>query len=178
MLVGSFMMLDVVVVLLLVLWLLVSIVNQLYGGKLLGPIRRLDVGSLVPGWTFFAPRPGVTDHVLLYRDVDAFDQATPWRALRSPVRATRAVVWHPEKRVEKLITDCASALIARDQDAPPMAIEVEYLLLQRLVERAEHDCRAIATQFVLLDVAQTRVHPSATPLIVSPQLPLNGAIAR
>lgn len=156
----------------LAIWLLISVANQIHDGSVLRPLHRLDLGSLVPSWTFFAPRPGVTDHVLVYRDLDESGATTPWRPLTSPVRPLRAAVWNPGKRIEKLITDCASVLTGPAAGQPPVAIEAEYLLLQRLVENAPHDCRAVATQFALLDVAETRRQPAARKLISSPAVPL------
>ena len=139
------MLISVLVLAVFAVWLIASVLNQVHDGRALRSMRRLDVGSLIPAWTFFAPRPGVTDHVLVYRDLDHLGHPTPWRPLRSPARPLRSAVWNPEKRVEKLITDCASSLSTNADDSPLVALEAEYLLLQRMGIEADKFASATGT---------------------------------
>ena len=58
-------------------WAMLSALNQFGHGRLIRPVKQRDLFSLIPIWTFFAPRPGITDFNLVYRD-------------RSPDEPTRA----------------------------------------------------------------------------------------
>ena len=61
------------------LWFALSVLNQYRRGALIRPVKRRDAFSLIPTWTFFAPRPGVTDFNILYRDRARDGAFGPWR---------------------------------------------------------------------------------------------------
>jgi hypothetical protein len=92
-------------------WFVLSVLNQFYGGKWLKSIKRFDVFSLIPTWTFFAPRPGTTDFHLLYRDSTIDGGLTPWREAATVRRNRFSTFYHPDKRVQKGVSDYASALL-------------------------------------------------------------------
>jgi hypothetical protein len=107
--------------LVLAAWLLVSALGQ-FDTPLVDRLRSRDHFSLIPRWTFFAPRPGVTDYHLLYQlfrgddelgwhEVPLADQRTLWGA-----------VWNPQKRNKKALTDSVRAFtrMSRNIDSEEM----------------------------------------------------------
>ena len=73
-------------------------------------LRSHDHFSLVPRWTFFAPRPGRTDYHLMLQ-VFHGDDAQPWREQPLADRRTLVgAVWNPEKRNKKALTDLVRSM--------------------------------------------------------------------
>jgi len=59
----------------LAIWLLLTVLRQLTPESW----WRFDLFSLVPRWTFFAPKPIRHDYLVLYRDTGADGTPGPWR---------------------------------------------------------------------------------------------------
>src|SRR5262245_45064371 len=137
-------------------WLAATVLAHVPSQRLAFWIRRLDHAALIPIWTFFAPRPGTQDQVLVVRDVLCDGSVTAWRLAVQP-RAPRVLaraVWNPDKRLDKLVSDCvASVLTLSRRDRSFLALDVSHLLLQRLAERAPHDFRAKHFEFATLCVS-------------------------
>ncbi|GAA4277265.1 hypothetical protein [Aquimarina mytili] len=72
--------------------------------------------SLVPKWTFFAPIPKTTDYVLYYQDYDidtdqVFDPVEIDLYGNETRFAITKLIWNPEKRPLKALTDMTSLLL-------------------------------------------------------------------
>lgn len=111
-------------------WLVLTALNQYKRGVLIRPIKRRDVFSLVPTWTFFAPRPGVTDYNILYRDRCAEGTVSAWYEV-NPVRDTPLkVFWNPGKRVRKGVNDMCNSLLRNPvRRQKRVIIELPYITL-------------------------------------------------
>jgi hypothetical protein len=118
-------------------WLALTILNQFHRGRLIRPIKRRDVFALIPTWTFFAPRPGITDYNVLYRDRSKDGDCSHWReldAIRSRASVCR-VLWNPDKRVRKGTSDMCNAVlrVARRSAGKRLLINLAYISLLHLV---------------------------------------------
>ena len=159
----------------LIVWFAASVANQLPGSRRTLALYRYDPAGLIPAWTFFAPRPGVTDFAVLYRDACGDDDYTPWRRLSSGARRDPwTALWHPEKRFEKLVTDLVPGLASAYGDGNRQhLVSVPYLTLLAAVVGAEHDCRATRTQMAIAAIKDR--HGSGEPgvVFVSALVPLD-----
>ena len=73
-------------------------------------LRRLNALHILPIWTFFAPKPGMSDTHILYRD-----KALPGASVTGWVEVGLAEerrpfhwLWNPRKRLDKLAVDAVS----------------------------------------------------------------------
>jgi len=157
----------------LFIWLLLSLLNQFADGRYLGRLREFDFGALIPSFTFFAPRPGVSDQVLIVRYLTS-DGFTSWRTVSyfAPSSLLHAI-WNPQKRIQKLISDCIAVISAYPQeDSSNIVLSKEYLILQFLAEQHARDFRSIALQFALIDVDGFFQEPDISLRLISPIIPL------
>src|SRR5437763_816434 len=107
-----------VVTVVLTIWFVLSVLGQ-FDWKIVRSIRSWDPFGLIPRWTFFAPRPGVTDYHLVYQTFVG-DKPRPWREeVLSDPRTLRSAVWNPQKRNRKALVDSVRAFtrMARNLDA-------------------------------------------------------------
>lgn len=114
-------------------------------------LRSRDRPGLIPVWTFFAPRPGTSDEVLLYRDRLGEHETSEWMPVLSPRARAGRFLWNPGKRVSKLVTDTTSEVFTHT-GTPVEELGTGYLLLARLAETAPHDWRATHFQFMVVRV--------------------------
>jgi hypothetical protein len=132
-----------------VVWLLSTIAGNI--PRFQSFVRRLDVLGVVPAWTFFAPNPGVTDTVILVRDLLEDDTWSPW-VVAWRERPTRGrVCWRPDKRVAKLVADCGSA-IPRAHVEGDETLGASFLLVANIAQNAPHDWRTKGFQFAIIDI--------------------------
>lgn len=134
--------------LLLLGWFVASVVAQIPGALSLR-LRSVDTFGLIPSWSFFAPNPVRTDCHLMYRHVFKSGAVTEWTEAfvwRSPW--TR-MIWNPDRRVEKAISDASSALASR-KDTNGVQWSTPYLLLLNYVSELPRSSTAVAVQFALL----------------------------
>jgi hypothetical protein len=114
-------------------------------------IRNFDIAGLIPTWTFFAPNPGISDYVVLVRERDVEEIWNPWRvAWRCTPRAWR-FLWHPEKRCEKLVTDCSQAII-RDALEGDETLGLGYLLVAKLSREFVDEWSSSGFQFAIISI--------------------------
>jgi len=85
-------------------WFGLSVAFQ-FRPKKLTALKTHDHFSLVPLWTFFAPRPGTSDTHLLFRDRVLDIGITPWREVLAMKRSPLRGFWNPQKRVGKTLHD-------------------------------------------------------------------------
>jgi hypothetical protein len=134
-------------------WFLVSVLNQFQYGRLVSRLKEYDVAALIPTWTFFAPRPGTTDYRLIYRDRIVDEGESSWQALSVDPPGAWKFLWHPQKRLEKLITDCVLSLLPTyDPARLDHLLGVPYLVLLSMVETENRDFRTDERQFAILAI--------------------------
>jgi hypothetical protein len=93
----------------LILWFAVSVIGQ-FNWRITRWLRGHDHFSLVPRWTFFAPRPGRTDYHLMFQIFHA-DDTLPWREHPLADRRTLlGAVWNPQKRNKKALADLVRSM--------------------------------------------------------------------
>ena len=89
----------------LAIWFGLSVANQ-FPLKTLRGWQRADVLQLLPMWNFFAPRPGVHDYYLLYRNVSESGSVGDWQVLQpTRSRGWSTCVWNPDKIENKVVSD-------------------------------------------------------------------------
>jgi len=139
----------------LVVWLVLSILNQFSFSFFRRAIAQHDKCLLLPKWTFFAPKPGCTDLRLLYRDFDEREQPSVWMEVRTVRRrALSDAIWHPDKRLSKGLFDLGQSLmlIREEYDNPTVLMtSVPYVALARYVECLPRDASVKYRQFMLAE---------------------------
>jgi hypothetical protein len=88
-------------------------------------VKQFNKYGIIPGWTFFAPNPGTSDYLFVYRDVvpTGFGE---WREIEwCRRRRLLDAVWHPDRHRTKLIVDCISCLLVTVQEMRKLGIDVE-----------------------------------------------------
>jgi hypothetical protein len=158
--------LRVVVIIALTSWFALSVLNQLSFGwaKRLTPP---DVLHLIPRWTFFAPRPGMSDHHLLVRQLRSDGVLSEFRELPIRDRGRWAFLLNPDKRVKKAVLDLAiilqRLLASAEWDTTNIRMSFPYLVLLHYISGVHYDESTLAIQFCILvtsgprDVASPRL---------------------
>jgi hypothetical protein len=143
----------VAVLLALSAWLVLSVLYQLRLGWVVR-VKEHDWFGLIPRWAFFAPRPATSDYRVLYRDRLSDERLTEWReALVCGERGAWSVVWNPQKRKQKAVSDflrsMTRAFRKNGGDAASLQQNLGYIGLLQLASRAAHDPASEATQFAI-----------------------------
>lgn len=137
---------------LLLLWLLLSAVCQVKH-PLVAVIRRRDVCSLIPNWSFFAPRPGTNDYHLLFRDCDVAGACRSWQEIPlADARTLWGAVWNPQKRNKKALSDTVRSLlqISRGPLHGSVYLTIPYLATLNYISSLPHARSSVATQFMIM----------------------------
>jgi hypothetical protein len=143
-------------------WTVLTVLNQFNRGSLIRRVKRHDVFALIPTWTFFAPRPGITDYNVLYRDSDPVGALSPWRELWPYRTCASRVVWSPDKRARKSLGDMCQSLVrlASARSGAKPRLEVTYLALLGAVSRRPRSGMAARRQFIIVrSFGYLRVRP-------------------
>jgi hypothetical protein len=146
-------MMELAVALMLIVWGLLSIANQ----SSVPWLRRAkfhDACAVIPSWSFFAPNPGRTDHLLLYCDHRPDGSRSMWRYVDlAMTRSFLSVIWNPGKRKNKALTDLTSELtyLASLYSHKSIMLTTPYLMLLNLVLSQSHDAAAVRTEFVVVE---------------------------
>jgi hypothetical protein len=142
---------------LLLLWLLLSVVNQLPIEKITAVLRRFDHLHLLPRWHFFAPSPAVFDFHFAVRLFGSEDEVTrDWKLISEvPKRTALATVWNPARRIRKMRADAIQSLVrtahSLDDDSQRLAlISLPYLLLLNHACDRSQDEHGTFIQFAVL----------------------------
>lgn len=133
-------------------WLLVTVLCQIDQRGLIQRLKRYDYFAMIPVWTFFAPNPGTTDTHLLYRDKLAGGQITRWREVPLGTTSLR-VVWNPQKRFQKGLSDLSSSLhyyaAIHQEHAESILTHTGFIALLNFITGQPHSTSAVFTQFVV-----------------------------
>lgn len=138
-------------------------------------LRALDPASLIPNWSFFAPKPVSFDYHLLYRD-ELWDLTlTDWTEIPL-VEARRwwSFVWNPRRRAKKALFDSCSMLLRLTKTHPlvgttlPPSLHraVPYLILLNYISSLSHP-NARGTQFLVLRTYGPDARPAPTVAFMS-----------
>ena len=166
------------------LWFLASILWQFdKTRKLSGLLRKANVLNILPIWTFFAPKPGVKDTHLLYRDKCVDGSLSDW--VEIPVFERRRFyhfIWNPNKRINKLIVDSISQVKTlkrlgmedkdkNDEEVLQMVIKTSkgyLILLNTVVQYPKIRANSKSRQFIIADTDYLGGTRSLTPILSSP----------
>ncbi|MET3135442.1 hypothetical protein AAKU55_005752 [Oxalobacteraceae bacterium GrIS 1.11] len=150
------MLFGVIVATFLALWWAVSALNQIAVVDLMR-IKRWDLFSLIPKWTFFAPNPATTDYHLLTRDLYADGTVSVWAEVPlGRQKGPFTPIWNPDKRLRKVLIDVMRALtrIQRsktlDHDRELIRLSMNYLLLLGFVSALPAPPMTKRRQFMVL----------------------------
>jgi hypothetical protein len=133
-------------------WFLISVLSQL-NLKVVAPLKAHDIFSLIPNWSFFAPRPGTSDYHLLFRDSDSSAEWGGWHEI--PLADTRTLwgaIWNPEKRKTKALSDVVRGLVrlAQDRKLRDFSLTLPYLSILNFVSSIPRSTPCVQTQFMIL----------------------------
>lgn len=138
-------------------WFLATVLSQDPTRKHPG-FRAVDpLGLVIADWRFFAPKPGMEDNHLLYRDELADGTLTPWREVaQDRTRRPLQMLFYPTRRGDKAITDAVGMmlLVARtrtaDDNLDAIQLTIPYIaLLNFITNQQPHETSAVKTEFVL-----------------------------
>jgi hypothetical protein len=132
-------MLTSTLAVILVICFVLSALNQV--NPISTRLAPYDPLGLLPRWTFFAPHPGIYDYHLLYRECDSLeaelgtlqtveaakDLVGPWTQVPEICPgSTRLLLWNPQRRVTKTITDVVAGLTMLRLEHPKLGDGVQY----------------------------------------------------
>lgn len=141
-----------VCILFLSAWFIISALAQLDIPGV-AALKTHDIFSLIPNWSFFAPRPGTSDYHLLFRDSSPTGPAGKWREISLHDKRTLwGAVWNPQKRKSKTLSDVVRALVrlAQDRSLKDYSLTLPYLAILNYVSSIPRDMRSQQTQFMIL----------------------------
>jgi hypothetical protein len=155
-------------------WFALSVAAQ-FSDDVHARVPRLSSLGLVPSWTFFAPRPGVDDVHLLYRDRrEDGSIGVPAYVPTIEDRRWHHGFWNPGKYGNKVFTDLTSALRAQlrlvrqdDLDLRVIMLSTPYLVMVHLVMAMPRPPDAVARQFLLANTTSLRADPRREIVFVS-----------
>jgi len=140
----------------LILWFIVCIVSQ-FLDRVGMHFPRMSAMGLIPCWTFFAPRPGMDDTHLLYRD--KLGNAGLGKLTYVPTIEDRRwyhAVWNPQKIQNKVFSDLTSSLrsqvrmvMQEDRDVRIVMLSTPYIMMVNLAMQMPRSPAATARQFIL-----------------------------
>lgn len=164
------------------LWLVLTVFWQFdYCRDRVRLLRRVNALHILPIWTFFAPRPGMSDTHVVYRDKLGDGTVTEWKEI-DLVEARRNFhwLWNPRKRLDKVAVDALSDIKMVKNRGEDAGIETEtlqqqiklskgYLLLMNIAFshppiREESRWR----QFVVVEASHSTGDRSIQPIFFSP----------
>lgn len=139
-------------IVLLSVWLVASILAQ-FQIKAMQTLLRRDLFSLLPIWTFFAPRPSSFDHHLSYRVLLANGEHSSWiEVLPCRGRRLSEAFWNPQRRCKKILDATILTLSKRlrGEAKKTIAVSKPYRLLLDHISALPHDAEATAIEFRIL----------------------------
>ena len=153
------------------LWLLLTIVASLHYHSLLRLRIPAPIRDLIPNWNLFAPKPGVADYYIMYRDQRGAEDPGPWLIAHGPeARQWFHGFWNPNKVQAKAVFDLVqqlAALIVKMKEGEEEAL-LQSAPFQHLLHFVRHLPRQEAserTQFAI--VVQEPAHQYEATMLVS-----------
>jgi hypothetical protein len=142
---------EIAISALYICWLVLSICVQ-FKNKKINRIKNWDHFSLIPSWTFFAPRPGVYDLHLLYRDKYSDGALSYWTEIRIIEKNKYKMFWNPKKRMQKSLTDSTNSLIKLTQKkrGKTLYYSIPYLSMLNFISNIDRPYMSIGTQFCVV----------------------------
>lgn len=149
-------MVECSIYLCLAVWFAISIVAQ-FSDQVGDWFPRTASLGLIPLWTFFAPRPGMHDTHLLYRDRLRNGKIGSLSCVPSTEkRRWYHAIWNPGKYRNKVVADLNDSLMQylarvamQDRDIRVVVLSNPYLILANLVMQMPCPEEAEARQFIL-----------------------------
>lgn len=174
-------MLLIVVTVLFGLWFILTILWQIERWRERSRLLRMtSILHVLPIWTFFAPRPGMSDMHVLYRDKTATG-TSPWREVElGEERTVLHWLWNPRKRLDKLAVDAVSEvksikIRADEVGLDDLTIQQQvklskgYLILLNMVfKHAKLDPSSRARQLAVVEGNQAEGERTLSPIFFSP----------
>jgi hypothetical protein len=145
------------VILFFMAWLLLTVLTQ-FKGSLRYKIKTYDVFSLIPIWTFFAPRPTTCDLCLKVRDIYPSGELGPWRTVETnPPRRIFHILWNPQRRTHFVLLNlsCHLSSAPGPADFQYFKRSVAYRAIRNLVMHLPRSPLASACQFCFMAVWRT-----------------------
>ncbi|SNS20902.1 hypothetical protein SAMN06893096_102512 [Geodermatophilus pulveris] len=149
-------MLTVAVIVVLAGWFAVSVVGQV-DSRALDWLKARDHFSLIPRWTFFAPKPGTTDYHLVYQSSTDGRALTEWREEQlADTRTVLGAVWNPSKRNKKALCDAVRAMgrMAREvgeENTWQVQYSISYIAVLSYLSGLPHPPSATQIRFMVLE---------------------------
>jgi hypothetical protein len=133
-------------------WFLVSVLCQL-NVRAVKLLKAHDPFSLIPNWSFFAPRPGTSDYHLVFRDCNSNGEWSKWKEI--PLAQKRTIwgaVWNPEKRNTKTLSDVVRGLVTLSQDRTlkEYSLTLPYLVILNYISSFPRPDKILQTQFMIV----------------------------
>jgi len=152
-------------------WVLLTIAFQLPSKylKSLKWLPYLDLFSLIPRWTFFAPNPGQSDYNLLYREIWHNECQSNWREVNIGLgHNSHRYLFNPKKRISKAIFDLTSSIVkdsyAYNKKPEFITISLPYIIILNYITYKENSPYANAIQFVIIE--SFGFHPKHEPKLI------------
>lgn len=163
-------------------WLLLTVFWQFdYCRKRSKVLRAVNKLHILPIWTFFAPRPGMSDTHILYRDKLQGGDVTGWEEVTLvEERSSLHWLWNPRKRMDKVAVDALSEVksiknAGMEQEVDDELLEHQiklskgYLLLMNMVfARPKIADASSARQFSVVDATHATGERAVVPIFFSP----------
>ncbi|OEK01367.1 hypothetical protein BFP97_07485 [Roseivirga sp. 4D4] len=114
------------------IWLVVSIFAQFEKLKWVYKLKYYDLCSMIPSWTFFAPKPGTSDFRILYRDRLVDGKYSPWKLTFDESHSLSEALWNPSKRIMKVVDDAIMNVLqlsVEDPDNKSILLSYSYIVL-------------------------------------------------
>jgi hypothetical protein len=146
---------TVIVIVVLGLWFFASILGQ-FDGEPVTRLKNHDHYALIPRWTFFAPRPGVTDYHLLFQLHDD-ESSSSWKEeFLADQRTVWGAIWNPLKRNKKALSDAVRSLGVISSDLSKdelwkIQYTIPYLAVLSYLSERPHRASATHIRFMILE---------------------------
>jgi len=128
-------------------------------------LRSHFVNRFIPRWNFFAPRPGMQDFRLLYREVLIDNIVGPWHEIPMATHGPWAWIWNPDKRLKKCLIDLTVTLVAEMvaditmHQPNRVKLSIPYLLILYYVVSLSKSPFAAAMQFSVVRNSRANEEP-------------------
>jgi hypothetical protein len=148
-------------------WLVVSAL--VYIPAIKKEIRKRDIFGLIPQWNFFAPHPAQHDFHLLYQDQLQDGSVTAWTELALfDKRPFWSIVWNPEKRCKKALSDAVTDLAKHIRSSiPALELSIPYLTLLNYISGIPRIVPPKLTQFLIVSSGHTNGRYNSQPFYLS-----------